>query len=37
MAPGEKNKFGAPMFETEVFRKQMHCFENCAYDIVVTF
>jgi len=23
MAPRARNKFGAPMFETEVFRKQM--------------
>jgi len=37
MAPGERNKFGAPMFEPEVFRKQMYCFEKSAYDIVVTF
>jgi len=37
MAPGARNKFGAPMFELEVFRKQMYCFEKSAYDIVVTF
>jgi len=37
MAPGARNKFGASMFETEVFRKQMYCFEKSAYDIVVTF
>jgi len=37
MAAGERNKFGAPMFELEVFRKQMYCFEKSAYDIVVTF
>jgi len=27
MAPGTRNKFGAPMFEPEVFRKQMYCTE----------
>jgi len=37
MAPGARNKFGAPVFEPEVFRKQMYCFEKSAYDIVVTF
>jgi len=37
MAPGARNKFGAPMFEPEVFRKQMYCYEKSAYDIVVTF
>jgi len=28
MAPGARNKFGAPMFEPEVFQKQMYCFEK---------
>jgi len=37
MVPGERNKLGAPMFEPEVFRKQMYCFEKCVFDIVVTF
>jgi len=37
MAPGERNKFGVPVFESEVFRKQMYSFEKSAYDIVVTF
>jgi len=37
MAPGARNKFGAPLLEPEVFRKQMHCFKKIAYDIVVTF
>jgi len=32
-----KTKFGPPMFEPEVFRKQMYCFAKSAYDIVVTF
>jgi len=27
MAPGAKSKFGAPIFEPEVFRKQMYCTE----------
>jgi len=36
MAPGARNKFGAPMFEPEVFRKQMYCYENSAY-VIVTF
>ena len=27
MAPGERSKFGAPMFELEVFRRQMYCTE----------
>jgi len=31
MAPGERNKFGAPMFEPEVFRKQMYCFEEKCF------
>jgi len=26
-APGTRSKFGAPMFEPEVFRKQLHCIE----------
>ena len=31
MAPGTRSKFDAPMFEPEVFRKQIHCIEesNC--------
>jgi len=37
MVPGARNKFGAPMFEPEVFRKQMYCIKNSAYDIVVAF
>jgi len=37
MVPGARNKFGASMFEPEVFRKQMYCFKNSAYDIVVAF
>jgi len=37
MAPGARNKFGVPVFEPEVFQKQMYCIEESAYDIVVTF
>jgi len=39
MAPGTRSKFGAPMFETEVFRKQMNCIEESrpTCDIVGTF
>jgi len=29
--------FGAPMFETEVFWKQMHCIEESTCDTVGTF
>jgi len=34
MAPGARSKFGAPVFEPEVFRKQMYCI-SC--DIFGTF
>jgi len=37
MAPGASSKFGAPMFETEVFRKHMYCIEGSTCDIVRTF
>jgi len=38
MPPQARNKFDAPMFEPEVFRKQMNSrFEKIAYGIVVTF
>ena len=37
MAPGARSKFGAPMLESEVFRKQMHCIEESTCDIVGTF
>ena len=37
MVPGTRSKFGAPMFETEVFRKQMYCIEESTHDIVGTF
>ena len=28
MAPGARSKFGAPIFEPEVFQKQIYCFEE---------
>ena len=37
MAPGTRSKFGAPMFEPELFRKQMYCFEESTCDFVGTF
>jgi len=30
MAAGARSKFGAPMFEPEVFRKQMYCIEESS-------
>jgi len=27
MAPGARSKFGAPVLEPEIFRKQMYCIE----------
>jgi len=37
MAPGARSKFGALMFEPELFRKQMYCIEESTCDIVGTF
>jgi len=37
MAPRARNKFGDPMFEPKMFRKQMCCTEGSTCDIVVTF
>jgi len=37
MAPGTRSKFGAPIFEPEVFRKQMYCIEESTCDIAGTF
>jgi len=34
--PGARNRFGAPMFEPEIFRKQMYCIEESLCDIVET-
>jgi len=32
-----RRRFGTPMFETEVFRKQKYCVEESACDIVGAF
>ena len=32
-----RNKFGAPVFEPELFRKQIHCTEESICDIFWTF
>ena len=37
MVPGARSKFGAPMFETKVIRKQMCCIERSTCHIVWTF
>jgi len=37
MAPGARNKFAAPMFEPEVFRKQMYCSENVLMTLLGFF
>jgi len=37
MAPGARSKFGAAVFEPEVFRKKMYCIEGSSSDIVGTF
>jgi len=37
MAPGARSKFGAPMVELDLFRKQIYCFEGSTCDIVGTF
>jgi len=37
MAPGARSKFIAPIFEPEVFRKQMYCIEKSTCDIFGTF
>jgi len=37
MASGARSKFGAPMFEPEIFRKQMYCIEESICDIVGAF
>jgi len=37
MAPGARNKFGAPMFEPELFQKQLCSFGESTCDIVGTF
>jgi len=37
MAPGARSNFGAPIFEPEVFQKQMYCIKESTCDIVGTF
>jgi len=37
VASGARSKFGAPMFEPEIFRKQTYCIEESASEIVGTF
>jgi len=37
MVPGARSKFGAPIFESEAFRKLMHWIEESSCDIVGTF
>jgi len=34
---GPRSKFVDPIFEPDIFRKQMYCMEECTYDIVGTF
>jgi len=36
MALGARRKFGAPIFEPELFRKQIHCIEESTCDIFGT-
>jgi len=37
MASGQGCKFGATMFEPEVFQKQMYCTEESTCDIAGSF
>jgi len=37
MALGARSKFGAPVFEPEIFRKHIYCIEESTCDIVGTF
>jgi len=37
MAPGARGKFGDPIFEPEVFQKQMYYIEEITSDNVETF
>jgi len=34
MGPGARSKFGVPMFEPEVFRKQMYCIEKALMTLL---
>jgi len=37
MAPGVRSNFDAPMFESELFRKQIHYIEESTCDILGAF
>jgi len=37
MAPGARSKFGAPILEPEVFRKEIYCIEQSTCEIFGTF
>ena len=37
MAPGAKSKFGAPMFDLELFWKQMYCIEKVLQTLLKVF
>jgi len=37
MAPGARNKFGAPIFKPKVFREQKHCIEEDTCELVGSF
>jgi len=37
MVPGARSKFVAPMFEPEVFRKQMYCIEESIVALLRVF
>jgi len=37
MATEARSKFGAPVFEPEAFRKQIHCVEKSSWNTVGTF
>jgi len=37
LAPGARSKFGAPMFEPEVFRRQMHCIAKVLVTLLGLF
>jgi len=37
MAPGARSKFGATMFEPEVFRKQIYCIEKILVALLGLF
>ena len=37
IAPGARSKLGAPIFETDVFRKQMYCIERVLVTLLGYF